>query len=489
MRANVTQLWRRFAPVLCLLMSLAPLISADNPSSMKDFPYSPDWTNLIDTDVYDYSRLKKSMSNRPNIFEGDIRIPTGPPSDTMVNPNDEKYATDGRPWDQGIVPFDFAVDHFTREQQSFIRDSLQKMEANTCLQFTPVREGASYILFAFGNDGSSFFGHTNEPQQVIYLDENSFCAVGEVQHLVMHALGFGHEQSREDRDNYIDIVWQNIPSGFEIMFNKYKGRTFNLPYDYKSIMHYAHNEFSREPYNAPTILPKSTAAIGNRKELSEIDIQRINALYPCHSGTTASPKPVSRKSHTRSNKTPTTTEAIFPNGDDQLTPGTSRHPHRRTTVDSIQRNSTILPVVADPVVPDFFCYFYTNLTYTCKTSCEGSGGERRFANFTSDARRKYYDMDCAADVLLPSEKRWEIGKNSLVPKVFNADLDTEILATCAFYNSLDFDCNGVTDCMEANNENRCGSAAPWSGRYLGSPEQGLKLNGTINKTGSDAGGG
>ncbi|OQV13636.1 hypothetical protein BV898_12107 [Hypsibius exemplaris] len=318
------------------------------------------------------------------------------------------------------------------------------MEANTCLQFTPMREGASHIRFAFKYDGSSsFVGHTSELQQVIFLDENSFAEVGEVQHQVMHALGFGHEQSREDRDNYRDIVWQNIP-----------------------------------------------LAIGNRKELSETDIQRINALYPCNSGTTETTKPVSMKSHTRSKKTPTTTEAIFPNGDGELTPGTSRHRHRMTTLDPIQQNSTIFPIAADQIVPDFFCYFYKNLTSTCKTSCEGSGGELRLANFTSDARKKYYDMDCAAKVPLSSEKRWDIGTNSaLVQKVFNTGLNTEILATCAFYNSLDFDCNGVTDCMEANNENRYGSAAPWSGRYSGLPEQGLQLNGTIIKTGSDAGSG
>ncbi len=37
-------------------------------------------------------------------------------------------------------------------------------------------------------------------------------------HEIGHAVGFFHEQSRTDRDDWIYILWQNIPAGKSIRF-------------------------------------------------------------------------------------------------------------------------------------------------------------------------------------------------------------------------------------------------------------------------------
>lgn len=117
----------------------------------------------------------------------------------------------------------------------------------------------------------------------------------------MHAAGFMHEQNREERDQYIDVVYPNIMRGYEQNFMKaQKGSTsgFGVGYDYGSVMHYSANAFSAN--GQPTIRTKvnnyivhkwitiwwyfmlqNKANIGQRDGFSQKDIQKLNNMYQC----------------------------------------------------------------------------------------------------------------------------------------------------------------------------------------------------------------
>ncbi len=54
----------------------------------------------------------------------------------------------------------------------------------------------------------------NEPQLDWLLKQFSFSRrYGTVQHGMLHAMGFYHEQSRTARDGYVDILFDNILEG------------------------------------------------------------------------------------------------------------------------------------------------------------------------------------------------------------------------------------------------------------------------------------
>ena len=63
---------------------------------------------------------------------------------------------------------------------------------------------------------------------------------GTIEHEFLHALGLSHTQNRFDRDNYVQIVWQNVQGG-RPNTNFWKHGPYGylgLPYDYLSVMHY-----------------------------------------------------------------------------------------------------------------------------------------------------------------------------------------------------------------------------------------------------------
>jgi hypothetical protein len=116
---------------------------------------------------------------------------------------------------------------------------------------------------------------------------SSACTQGQMLHELFHVLGFAHEHSRPDRDNFIRINCANIARNLTQNFRRLKSETvhtFDVPYDFYSIMHYRLDHFSDN--GLPTIEPLNQHElnydlIGLMKVLSQGDIRRLNLLYKC----------------------------------------------------------------------------------------------------------------------------------------------------------------------------------------------------------------
>lgn len=69
--------------------------------------------------------------------------------------------------------------------------------------------------------------------QTVSLGNGCHCR-GTIIHELMHALGFYHEHNRSDRDDYVDIKYENIKQGAESMFIRLSPRENRLltRYDY-----------------------------------------------------------------------------------------------------------------------------------------------------------------------------------------------------------------------------------------------------------------
>lgn len=182
---------------------------------------------------------------------------------------------------------------------------------------------ADYIRIKNSKTGCwSSVGRLGGEQDLNLQSPGCLSTLGTPVHELMHALGFHHEQTRSERDEYVTILWENISSGIynhsliynnrisNIVFAGHEGNFvksengtttgFGVEYDYGSVMHYSKYAFSKnkKPTIEPTVglflicvllkliylkMQKPDAKIGQREGFSKGDIIKLNEMYNCSS--------------------------------------------------------------------------------------------------------------------------------------------------------------------------------------------------------------
>jgi len=240
--------------------------------------------NVEDTD--------NEQANNPCIHDGDefddhvltesrIRPPVGDRS---------AITSSFRMWDKkdGIVHVPYIISSsFQGNDKANIDRAFKEYEKNTCIRLVPRDQTnadlyPNYISFVKEGGCWSWVGNQRRGKQKLSLDRGCTWDVGTPIHEIMHALGYYHEQSRPDRDNYVDVFFDNIdPQDKAHNFNKCTGcTTQNEPYDFDSVMHYQRTAFGK---GKVTLAKKGcpSCQLGQRNGFSALDIKGLNDLYGC----------------------------------------------------------------------------------------------------------------------------------------------------------------------------------------------------------------
>ncbi|KAM4618875.1 high choriolytic enzyme 1-like [Polymixia lowei] len=177
------------------------------------------------------------------------------------------------------VPYVIAS-HYSSRERSIIERGLQSFSSVTCIRFITRTSQRDYLNIMSDNGCYSYVGRRGYSQN-LSLSRQGCIYHNTVQHELLHALGFNHEQCRSDRDQYIRILIENITPGLEYAFDKINTLNQGTPYDYNSVMHYHRYAFSKN--NQPTLvaIPDSSVEFGKATEMSQNDILRVNRLYNC----------------------------------------------------------------------------------------------------------------------------------------------------------------------------------------------------------------
>ena len=171
-------------------------------------------------------------------------------------------------WPGGVVPYE--IDASLAGATEVLRDidlAIRHWKDVAGYLIIPRDGESNYVTFQAGSGCTSYVGQSGGGQP-INLVSNGDCGFGATVHEIGHAIGFWHEQSRLDRDNYVTINFDNVSTTACNGDCSHNFQTYSPSfgqdaggYDYGSIMHYSATAFTT---GGDTISPLEPA-FGNWK--------------------------------------------------------------------------------------------------------------------------------------------------------------------------------------------------------------------------------
>ena len=207
--------------------------------------------------------------NGEYVYQGDI----------IVTPSSFKSAkgagleSTSKMWPKGIVYFTVSDDLPNKIR---VTNAISHWEDNTEIEFEERTDEDNYIEFKWDDKGcSSFLGMKGGKQKIRIAD---WAVDGNVIHEIGHALGLVHEQSKQNRNDHVKIIWKNIPILKRNNFVISKKSINTEGFDFGSIMLYNSYAFTKNGDATITKLDNTTFS-SQRNALSKLDIEIISKMY------------------------------------------------------------------------------------------------------------------------------------------------------------------------------------------------------------------
>ncbi|XP_063238671.1 zinc metalloproteinase nas-7-like [Bacillus rossius redtenbacheri] len=215
-------------------------------------------------------------------FEGDIMLPPGVSAANLSAANGLRH---WRPrWPGGVVPYH--IDPvFSTAQRAVITRALEEFHEKSCIRFRPFQPSDRDFVYVSGEPTGcwAYVGRLNGGQ-LLNLQRNGCVHHGVVVHEFLHALGFYHQQSATERDDYVRVLWENIEAGMEHNFDKYSESfitNYNTTYDFQSVMHYSATAFTKNGLPTLEALVPGVTTMGQYDGMTDIDIVKLQRMYGC----------------------------------------------------------------------------------------------------------------------------------------------------------------------------------------------------------------
>ena len=211
-----------------------------------------------------------------NLFEGDIALTN---MDSLTNGTDDSIENrnainnEYRKWPGGVIPYLY-YKGYTKYEKAIISKAITRLHKLTCLRMKPRTNEADYIYIHPYKGCTSHVGRKGR-QQLLSLVGNCF-TVGTILHEFMHAAGFWHEQARADRDDYVQIITDNIIPSKLHNFDKRDLSTMTYlgtEYDYCSLMHYSSTEWSKNRKKTIVKKQQTGCELDYKNDFSVIDVR------------------------------------------------------------------------------------------------------------------------------------------------------------------------------------------------------------------------